>query len=557
MVNSGTLDGKMGHVTVDDSPDSVIDSLPEIDYVKLDDGGSWTPNIDGSDPFAKSGEELKKLRGLSSSASRRRSNQISKAFTGEDNARSKKRETEDVTGYSLFEAVTPPYNLDYLAKLNEANSVHYSAVKAKVANIVGLGYNLVENAKTKIRIEETESPDELKKLQRKITRLRAAMSDRLDSINSEDSFSEILQKVWTDYETMGNGYIEIGRIKTPIPDDPRNGRIGYIGHINAKDVRIRRARDGYVQIVGGKAVFFRNFGDRDTVDPIGGDDNPNEIIHLKKYAPSSGYYGIPDIIAAMTSVVGMEFAARFNLDYFENKAVPRHVIILKGARLGNAAERNLMEFFETGLKGKNHRSLYIPLPAGDKENPVDFKIEAVEAGVQDSSFDKYDTGNIDKILMVHRVPRTKVSASGNMNLANARDLDKTFKEQVCQPEQRILESKLAKFIREMNNVFELHLNEMTLTDADTQSKIDERDLRNDKRTPNELRARDGAKGLEDGDLTWSQKQAKIKASGVAQRAADQKATATQSRSRDSTRAANATDSAGEGRQAKGDGRASP
>jgi capsid portal protein len=79
-------------------------------------------------------------------------------------------------------------------------------------------------------------------------------------------------------------------------------------------------------------------------------------------------------------------------------------------------------------------------------------MKPVEAGMQDSSFMNYRRGNLDEILMAHRVPITKVGTSEGVNLANAVDMDKTFKEQVCRPEQDILEKKLNKIIKEMTDV---------------------------------------------------------------------------------------------------------
>ena len=98
----------------------------------------------------------------------------------------------------------------------------------------------------------------------------------------EDTFTQTLIKVYTDLEATGNGYIEVGRTV--------GGNIGYIGHIPAKTMRVRRLRDGFVQLLYGKAVYFNNFGDKETENPIAGqEDRPNEIIHLKKYTPMNNY----------------------------------------------------------------------------------------------------------------------------------------------------------------------------------------------------------------------------------------------------------------------------
>lgn len=489
------------------------------------------------DPFEEEAEWIKSLSGIS--PNRKRSiTRMEKRYEGRGKSGTKRIEDDVITGYNAFEVVLPPYNLDYLAKLYEKSSPHYAAINAKVSNIVGLGYDLIDSPLTKRKLDEkADDPEWTKKFRKKLARAKIELIEVLDSLNKEDTFSETLSKVWKDYEATGNGYIEIGRTA--------NGSIGYIGHVPATTVRVRRQRDGFVQIIANKAVYFRNFGDKDP-NPIGKDSSPNELIHIKKYSPSSTYYGVPDVIAAQQAVAGNEFAARFNLDYFENKAVPRHVIVLKGATINPKLAKNLLEFFETGLKGKNHRSMFIPLPASTSDNKVEFDFKPVEAGIQDSSFNNYRKANLQEILMAHRVPITKVGLAEGVSLAVARDADKTFKEQVCQPEQRTLEKKLNKIFNEFTDLFKLKLNEMTLTDEDTQSKIDERRIKTGQRTPNELRVRDGFAGHPDGDeLVDLNIQAKKLAN---------ENRAEGNRERDSQRSAGATDSAGEGRNPKGEGR---
>ena len=496
------------------------------------------------DAFSKDASEIKSLSGLTSNT-KRKITTMEKHFRGVDNAQSKQQEESYVTGYNAFEVISPPYNLNYLAKLYELSAPNYAAINAKTANIVGLGYDFVESNKTKRKFDNTDDQDRIKRMRKQLARAKDDLNDFIDTLNEEDTFTEILIKVWRDYETTGNGYIEIGRITT----GPNKGQIGYVGHIPSTTIRVRRKRDGYVQIIADKAVFFRNFGDRKTSNPVGGDNNPNELIHIKKYAPTSTYYGLPDIIAAKQAVAGNEFAGRFNLDYFENKAVPRHIVILKGATINPQLAENILQFFETGLKGQNHRSLFVPLPADTNEKKVSFEFKPVEAGIQDSSFNNYRKGNLNEILMVHRVPITKVSVGEGVALAVARDADKTFKETVCQPEQRVFEKKINRIIVEFTDLFVLKLNEMTLTDENTQSQIDERRRKTGVETANEQRARRGQPGVEGGDELFDM--------NAAGKAAQQRAEDSANRQRDSQRSAGATDSVGEGRNAKGDGRATP
>jgi len=489
------------------------------------------------DPFNVEWEEIRKSEGLSENF-RRRAARLEKSFTGKGDAKSKKLDPLDLTGYSLFQIVQPPYNMLYLSQLYDVSPYHHSAVNAKVANVIGLGYKFEETFKTTLKVEEVmDNPKRLDKIRSKIEQGKEDLRTYLESLNSDDSFLENMKKVYTDLEATGNAYLEVGRTST--------GKIGYIGHIPCTTMRIRRHRDGFVQVVYNRYTFFRNFGDTETPDQIGTDPQPNEVIHFKKFTPSNTYYGIPDILSAKNAVAGDEFAQRFNLDYFENKAVPRYIITVKGAKLTNESERKLLEFFQTGLKGRNHRTLYIPLPSDGENARVEFNMEPIEAGVQDSSFNNYAIENRDRILLAHRVPVSKLGMPANVSLANAKDADKTFKEQVCRPMQEELEYKLNKIIAEFTDAFVLRFEELALTDEETQSRIDSAYLVNKVILPNEVRSRIGKPPIEGGDVPLD-----LNAQDKAETVTDAKGT----RARDKDRNLNAPDKMGGGRNPQGEGR---
>ena len=489
------------------------------------------------DPFNIKWEEIRKSEGLSENF-RRRAARLEKSFTGKGDAKSKKLDPLDLTGYSLFQIVQPPYNVLYLSQLYDVSPYHHSAVNAKVANVIGLGYKFEETFKTTLKVEEVmDNPKKLDKVRSKIEQAKEDLRSYLESLNSDDSFLETMKKVYTDLESTGNAYLEIGRTST--------GKVGYIGHIPTTTMRIRRHRDGFVQVVYNRYTFFRNFGDTETPDQIGTDPQPNEVIHFKKFTPSNTYYGIPDILSAKNAVAGDEFAQRFNLDYFENKAVPRYIITVKGAKLTNESERKLLEFFQTGLKGRNHRTLYIPLPSDGENARVEFNMEPIEAGVQDSSFMNYAVENRDRILLAHRVPISKIGMPANVSLANAKDADKTFKEQVCRPMQEELEYKINKIISEFTDAFDLRFNELALTDEETQSRIDAAYLVNKVILPNEVRSRLGKPPIEGGDEPLDLN---------AQDASETKTDAKGTRARDKDRNLNAPDKMGGGRNPQGEGR---
>ena len=514
----------------------------EESYAKLD--RPFTREKSMTDPFAVSSEIAKNYDGLSTAFKRRASRKISKVWTGVDDAKSKQLiPLQDITtAYGLYDVIIPPYNLDELASFYENSFANHAAINAKVANIVGLGYHFDITNSTKEKLELAQDDNQLLRAYAKVERAKTDLYDWLEEMNDEDTFSHVLEKMMIDAESTGNGYIEIGRTVT--------GEIGYIGHIPATTIRVRRLRDGYVQIVNQQTVFFRNYGDTKTVNPVTGDPRPNELIHYKKYTPKNSYYGIPDSLSSATAIVGDQLAARYNVDYFENKAVPRYLVTLKGGKLSNESEDKLFRFLQAGLRGQNHRTLFLPLPSDSPDNKVEFKMEPIENGIQDGSFDKYRKSNREDILMSHQVPMSKVGSAIGVSIAAALASDRTFKEQVARPAQRNLEKVINKIIREKTDMFKFKLDELTLTDENTQSQIDERYLKMQVVVPNEVRQRLG--------LT-------MKAEGQnpviisPQQRAEMLAQTRGTRQRDVQRQNNASDSPATdtGRNAGGEGRAAP
>jgi len=399
---------------------------------------------------------------------------------------SKYQDPNTIDGYGLFSVVEPPYNLEYLASLYNESAVHNAAINSRVVSTVGLGYHWDHTLKTKRKLEraaekDPENEEALTRARKEIQKEEEMLEELFNSFNQEETFSEILMKVWQDVRTVGNGYIEIGR--------RRNGSIGYIGHIPATYIRVRRHRDGFVQIMpnSGDSIFFRNFQDKQTADPISNDPNPNEIMHLKSYSPTDTYYGIPESLSAISAIIGDKFAKEYNIDYFENKAVPRYAMILKNAKLSETAKRQIVQYFRREIKGSNHGTLFIPLPKSIG-NEADLEFVKLEDGIQDASFDKYRKSNRDEILISHRVPPPKVGIYDNANLAVSRDADKTYKTQVVGPDQERLEKRINRVVEEFSELLKFKFNSIDIIDEDLRSRIYDRYLRGQVMSPGEIRA---------------------------------------------------------------------
>jgi PBSX family phage portal protein len=522
-------------------------------FIKTDEVPEEDDTFKRQDPFNKSWDDIKSFSGLDNNFKRRASrlvkSEMSEAYSdsalagksGINGAKSKEINPGEVfrNGYGLFDVITPPWNLYELANYYDTSFANHAAIDAKVENIVGLGYDFHISDRTMMRLESVDEAQR-QRARNRIERARIELRDWMETLNDEESFTQTLSKFYTDVQATGNGYLEIGRTIT--------GEIGYVGHIPATTMRVRRLRDGYVQIIGQKVVYFRNFGATNP-NPITGDLRPNEIIHFKQYSPLNTFYGIPDIMAAISSLHGDQLASQYNIDYFGNKGVPRYIVTLKGAKLSEEAEDKMFRFLQTSLKGQSHRTLYIPLPADSDSNKVEFKMEPVENNVQEASFKEYRKQNRDDILIAHQVPLSKIGGGDSASIAAALAQDRTFKEQVSRPAQRNLEKILNKIVREKTDILDFRFNELTLTDEIAQSQILERYVKTQIMVPNEARQKLGLPQRPDGDDPFIMS---------SRQAADARANTAGNRQRDADRANSQSDGEAtiSGRNAQGEGRAS-
>lgn len=347
--------------------------------------------------------------------------------------------------YASGEVVAPPYDLEALAGLYEQNAAHKACVDAKTINIVGLGHRFVP-----VGNEREASSENL-----------ALLEHLLDTCNPEMTFTEVMRAVWTDVECIGNGYMEVTR-------DSR-GQIDGFYHVPGTTVRVKADRSGFVQERQGQQRHFRNMGGEERNDPATGLVQ-NEMLHFVKYTPLSTYYGVPDIVPAVAAVIGDKAAREYNVDFFAHNAVPRMAIIVEGGQLSEEVLEQLKHFMESEVKGQGHKTLVLDVPG--RETKVRLEKLTV-GGSEDAAFLDYRRANRDEVLLVHRVPPSKVTVIENANLANSKDQDKTFREQVVRPEQRRIEYRLNRLFREQCGIgdWAFRFREMDLTEAKEEAEV--------------------------------------------------------------------------------------
>ena len=138
-------------------------------------------------------------------------------------------------GYGIFDLITPPYNLYELSAYYDTSFANHAAVDTKVSNTVGIGYNFEMTPGSLMKLEQMSSENQKIKAKKKIDQLKVQLREWLENLNDDDSLTKTLEKAVTDMQATGNGYLEIGRTVT--------GEIGYLGHVPATTMRVRRLRE--------------------------------------------------------------------------------------------------------------------------------------------------------------------------------------------------------------------------------------------------------------------------------------------------------------------------
>ena len=92
---------------------------------------------------------------------KRKAQRLHKKYEGEDGTATKYIDPLVVNGYSLWDIINPPYDLDNLANLYDHSSIHYAAINARVMNTVGLGYEFHETLKAKRKVIENKYSEDI------------------------------------------------------------------------------------------------------------------------------------------------------------------------------------------------------------------------------------------------------------------------------------------------------------------------------------------------------------------------------------------------------------
>ncbi len=392
---------------------------------------------------------------------------------------------ERVKGKIRGGAILPPFHPAKMAKLLEVNTTHAKCVFSKARNVAGYGLEIVPHP-------DVDDPDES---QREIAEEFWFSSDstwQVGPISSERSMpADVLEMAWTDYEAIG--WLSIELLTTT------DGTPSGLAYVPAMTIRRRKDEPGYVQIRRGRLTYYGNYGDRYDDPPqfvdreTGQTDrsvpNPaNELIFKRNHSPLYTYYGAPDIVPGIPTIEGDDAARDFNIDFFENNAVPRLAIIVEGGELTQGARQDIHDLLH-GMKDEDHRTVILEVEKllenadsinlDDDRDDLAIRVEPLTVGInEDASFQDFRDRNEHELLKTHEVPPIEAGQikSGAFS-TDAQAQRKGYIETVILPKQEAFAQLLYETVHDALGVTDYTIQFKTrgvdtrLADADYASKI--------------------------------------------------------------------------------------
>ena len=353
------------------------------------------------------------------------------------------------------------------------NSTFSACVDQIAEDVAGLGWRL------ELKEGEEEDEDEKKKI-----------NGLLDRPNPEESLRNVLKETLIDTGIIGWGGWEIVRNGL--------GEVAEMWHIPAHTFRIHRKKNKFCQQRNNDKVWFKRYGEEKDISAEDGKQGKfdeksraNELIYYKRYYPRSDYYGAPQILSAVGSLIGLIGIRDYNISFFENYGVPAALITLTGNWEDGTAKK-IKNFLDAEIKGSEnaHRTMVFQLP----DEGAKFQWQQLSVDVKEGSFRLYRQWLQDDILIAYKMPgerigiRHQIGKLGGGNVAE--EATKVYVESVVEPIQTDIENIINRLIIEQGlncHKYVFKLNTLDIRNIDAEGDRYIKYIEHAMMTPNQAR----------------------------------------------------------------------
>ena len=356
--------------------------------------------------------------------------------------------------YNAGDWITPPNDLRGLRNLVKNSTILPQCIRAYKNNIAGFG----------IGVRYTEDTEETSEMAEEFVRAQ----EIIELLNIEQDTKEVFEDIVEARETYGIAYLEVIRnvsgevvqidfIKdTPSirKTKPLEPYIPSVYYHHGKQLERRKRYCKYKQEVGGRTVYFREFGDPRIMDIRDGkylaDGETLELEHqaneIMEFAVGTEPYGEVRWIGQVLGVDGSRKAESLNNNYFENGRHTPLMIMIKGGTLTDDSFAKLQQYMND-IKGEAGQHAFIILETESTDGRTDFdqqdkpEIEVKDLASilqKDELFQDYLDNNRRKVQSAFQLPDLYVGYTTDFNRATAQTAQEVTEEQVFQPERKSL-----------------------------------------------------------------------------------------------------------------------
>lgn len=356
--------------------------------------------------------------------------------------------------YNAGDWITPMNDMRGLRNLVKNSTILPQCIRAYKNNIAGFGIGVRY-------IEDVEETDEMAAEFKKAEEI-------IELLNIEQDTKEVFEDIVEAREMYGIAYLEVIRniagevvqiefIKdTPSVEKTRalEPYIPSIYYHHGTQMERKKRYCKYRQEIGGKVVYFKEFGDPRIMDRRDGlylkegetldlEYQANEIM---EFAIGTEPYGEVRWIGQVLGVDGSRKAESLNNNYFENGRHTPLMIMIKGGTLTDESFAKLQQYMND-IKGAAGQHAFIILETESTDGRTDFdQTEKPEIEVKDLAnilqkdelFQDYLDNNRRKVQSAFQLPDLYVGYTTDFNRATAQTAQEVTEEQVFQPERKSL-----------------------------------------------------------------------------------------------------------------------
>ena len=356
--------------------------------------------------------------------------------------------------YNAGDWITPPNDLRGLRNLVKNSTILPQCIRAYKNNIAGFGIGVryIEDGE--------ETPEKAAEYSR--------AQEIIELLNIEQDTKEVFEDIVEARETYGIAYLEVIRNVAGevvqidfIKDTPSVSKtrplepyIPTTYYHHGQQIERKKRYCKYKQMIGGKTVYFREFGDPRIMDSRDGkyleEGETLELEHqaneIMEFAIGTEAYGEVRWIGQVLGVDGSRKAESLNNNYFENGRHTPLMIMIKGGTLTDDSFEKLQNYMNE-IKGAAGQHAFIILETESTDGRTDFdqqdkpEIEVKDLAnilQKDELFQDYLDNNRRKVQSAFQLPDLYVGYTTDFNRATAQTAQEVTEEQVFQPERKSL-----------------------------------------------------------------------------------------------------------------------